>query len=313
MCTYNGERFIKEQIDSILAQTYTHFELLIFDDGSSDKTVEIIQEYQKKHPNIYFKKNEQNLGFLKNFEQAISQAKGEYIALTDQDDIWKKEKLQTFVENIKDHVLIYSDAIIIDENSKETGVYLVEPKNRLCDGACNKAFLLNNFISGNTMMFRQELVKHILPIPPKMSYHDIWIGFVASTYGTITYTKEPMTYYRKYSGQVTDKAKPKPKNILEKLQQKKDLQIEVARIRKDDLEAFDSLSILPDDATKEIIKLLLQHYTNYSKIFFNFKLYKILKQYTQEVFASNRPNKRPRRAFRTAVGLRLRVVSLFLI
>ncbi len=313
MCTYNGERFIKEQIDSILAQTYPHFELLIFDDGSSDNTAKIIQEYQKKHPNIHFKQNEKNLGFLKNFEQAISHAKGDYVALTDQDDIWKKEKLQTFVENINEHALIYSDAIIIDENSKETGTLLVEPKNRLCDGACNKAFLLNNFISGNTMMFKRELVEHILPIPPKMSYHDIWIGFVASTYGTIAYTKEPMTYYRKYSGQVTDKAKPKPKNVFEKLRQKKELQIEVAQIRKDDLEAFNSLSILPQDSTKEIIELLLEHYTNYHKIFFNFKLYKILKKYTQEVFASNRPSKRPRRAFRTAVGLRLRVLSLFLI
>ena len=313
MCTYNGERFIKEQIDSILAQTYPHFELLIFDDGSSDNTAKIIQEYQEKHPNIHFKQNEKNLGFLKNFEQAISHAKGDYVALTDQDDIWKKEKLQTFVENINEHALIYSDAIIIDENSKETGTLLVEPKNKLCDGACNKAFLLNNFISGNTMMFKRELVEHILPIPPKMSYHDIWIGFVASTYGTITYTKKPMTYYRKYSGQVTDKAKPKPRNVFEKLRQKKELQIEVARIRKDDLEAFNSLSILPQGSTKAIIKLLLEHYTDYHKIFFNFKLYKILKKYTQEVFASNRPSKRPRRAFRTAVGLRLRVLSLFLI
>lgn len=311
MCTYNGERFIKEQIDSILAQTYTNFELLIFDDGSSDNTVEIIRSYQNKHPNIYFQQNEQNLGFLKNFEQAISSAKGDYIALTDQDDIWKKEKLETFVNNISDHALIYSDAIIIDENSKEKGTQLIRPKNNLCDGACNKAFLLNNFISGNTMMFKRELVEHIVPIPPKMSYHDIWIGFVASTYGTITYTEEPLTYYRKYSGQVTDKAKPKPKNILEKLQQKRELQIEVAQIRKDDLEAFNSLSILPNDSTKEIITALIKHYTDYHKIFFNYALYKLLKKYTQEVFASNRESKRPRRAFRTAVGLKLRVLSLF--
>ena len=101
--------------------------------------------------------------------------------------------------------------------------------------------------------------------------------------------------------------------FLKNSDKKKELQIEVAQIRKDDLEAFNSLSILPQDSTKEIIELLLEHYINYHKIFFNFKLYKILKKYTQEVFASNRPSKRPRRAFRTAVGLRLRVLSLFLI
>jgi len=313
MCTYNGERFIKEQLDSIFAQTYTNFELLIFDDCSNDATVAIIQEYTKKHSNIYFQQNKNNLGFLKNFEQAISFAKGDYIALADQDDIWKKEKLETFIENIKTHSLIYSDAIIIDENSKESGGQLVEPKNVLCDGACNKAFLLNNFISGNTMMFKQELVKYILPIPSQISYHDIWISFVASTYSTITYTKEPLTYYRKYSGQVTDQTRPKAKNIFEKLKQKREEQIKRANVYKNNLEAFNSLSILPDDSTKEIISLLIQHFSNYNRIFFNLKLYKILKKYTQEVFANNRPSKRPRRAFRTAVGLRLRVLSLFII
>ena len=313
MCSYNGERFIKEQIDSILAQTYQNFELLIFDDGSSDKTIEIIKSYTQKHPNIHLKENEKNLGFLKNFEQAISHAKGKYIALTDQDDIWKEEKLERFITEIGENVLIYSDAIIIDEHSKEKGVLLVEPKNRLCKGACNKAFLLNNFISGNTMMFKRELVEHIIPIPPKMSYHDIWIGFVAATYGSITYTKEPMTYYRKYSGQVTDNAREKPKNILEKLQQKKELQLKVAKIRKDDLEAFASLSILPNDTTREVVEALLAHYKNYTRIFFNYPLYKLLKKHTQEVFASNRPSKRPRRAFRTAVGLRLRLLSFFIV
>jgi glycosyltransferase involved in cell wall biosynthesis len=313
MCTYNGERFIKEQLNSIVEQSYKNFELIICDDGSKDATIAIIKEFQKSYPNIKLYQNETNLGFLKNFEQAIAKCSGEYIALTDQDDIWKRNKLETFLAEIGKNVLIYSDAIIIDENSQETGAHLIVPKNELCDGACNKAFLLNNFISGNTLMFKSELTQHILPIPPQMSYHDIWIGFVASTYSTICYTKEPLTYYRKYSGQVTDKQKPKPKNFFEKLKQKKDLQLEVADIRKKDLQAFSSLKILGNDATREIVEALLEHYKNYEQCFFNFKLYKLLKKYTQEVFASNRPSKRPRRAFRTAVGLKLRVASLFFI
>lgn len=313
MCTYNGEKFIKEQLDSILSQTYTNIELVITDDKSNDDTVAIIQEYQKKDSRITLYENETNLGFLKNFEKSISLCNGDYIALADQDDIWKKNKLELFMENIQENVLIYSDAIIIDKNSKETGTQLIRPKSNLCNGACNKAFFLNNFISGNTMMFKTELREHILPIPEQMSYHDIWIGYVASTYGTIVYTDEPMTYYRKYEGQVTHQGDVIPKNIIKRLQYKRNLRLKVAKIRIKDIEAFLSLSILKDNDTILLLNLLLEHYKNYEKIYFNFKLYKILKKYTQEVFCSIRESKRNRRAFRNAVGLRLKELSFFIL
>lgn len=313
MCTYNGERYIKEQLDSILSQTYTNIELIITDDKSSDRTVSIIKEYQARDKRIKLYENETNLGFLKNFEKAISLCSGEYIALADQDDIWKENKLELFLDNIQDNVLIYSDAIIIDKDSKKTGTHLIQPKSRLCSGHCNKAFFLNNFISGNTMMFKTELREYILPIPEQMSYHDIWIGYVASTYGTITYTDEPMTYYRKYEGQVTHQGDVIPKNIFKRLQYKKNLRLKVANIRKKDIEAFLSLSILKDDDTIRLLHLLLEHYENYEKIYFNYTLYKMLKKYTKEVFCSIRESKRGRRAFRTAVGLKLKQLSLFIL
>ncbi len=313
MCTYNGEKFIKEQLDSILSQTYTQLELIITDDKSSDNTISIIKEYQKNDSRITLYENEINLGFLKNFEKSISLCTGDYITLADQDDIWKKNKLELFINNIHNNVLIYSDAIIIDKNSQETGVQLIRPKSNLCSGTCNKAFFLNNFISGNTMMFKTELREHILPIPEQMSYHDIWIGYVASTYGTITYTDEPMTYYRKYEGQVTHQGDVIPKNIFKRLEYKKNLRLKVAKIRIKDIEAFLSLSILKDDDTILLLNLLLEHYKNYKNIYFNFRLYSILKKYTQEVFCSIREDKRNRRAFRNAVGLRLKELSFFIL
>jgi len=313
MCTYNGEAYIKEQLDSILKQSYTNLEIIITDDKSSDKTIEIIKEYQRDDERIKFYENEINLGFLKNFEKAISLCSGDYIALADQDDIWKLNKLETFIQAIQGHSLVYSDAIIIDKESKEVGIELVRPKSNLCKGACNKAFFLNNFVSGNTMMFQKELVEHILPIPEKMSYHDIWIGYVASTYGEITYTQEAMTYYRKYEGQVTHQGDIIPSNIFARLEYKKNLRLKVAKIRAADCEAFLSLKILQDKDTIKILELLLEHYKNFDKIFFNYKLYKLLKLYTQELFCSIRESKRNRRAFRTAVGLKLKIISFFIL
>ena len=313
MCTYNGEAYIKEQLDSILKQSYSNLEIIITDDKSSDKTIEIIKEYQRDDERIKFYENEINLGFLKNFEKAISLCSGDYIALADQDDIWKLNKLETFIQAIQGHSLVYSDAIIIDKESKEVGIELVRPKSNLCKGACNKAFFLNNFVSGNTMMFQKELVEHILPIPEKMSYHDIWIGYVASTYGEITYTQEAMTYYRKYEGQVTHQGDIIPSNIFARLEYKKNLRLKVAEIRAADCEAFLSLKILQDKDTIKILELLLEHYKNFDKIFFSYKLYKLLKLYTQELFCSIRESKRDRRAFRTAVGLKLKIISFFIL
>src|SRR4051812_17962871 len=93
MATYNGARYVAEQLDSILQQTYSLIEIVVVDDGSKDETVEIIKEYQAQHPCIRLYQNEINIGVNKTFEKAISYCSGEYIALSDQDDIWMPEKV----------------------------------------------------------------------------------------------------------------------------------------------------------------------------------------------------------------------------
>jgi glycosyltransferase involved in cell wall biosynthesis len=313
MCTYNGEKFIKEQLDSILNQTYQNLEIIITDDSSTDNTVKIIQEYQKKDTRIVLHQNEQNLGFIKNFEKSISLCNGEYIALADQDDIWKTQKIELFLKEIKTNVLIYSDAIIIDKNSNEVGHELIRPGRSLIDGTCNKALFLTNVISGNTLMFKTILRKHILPIPKDISYHDIWIGFVASTYGSITYTQNSMTYYRRYSEQVTNVNKATHKSFLDKLQYKKNRWIELVEERKKDLEIFRTLPILKDKNTIYILESLIEHLNNYKNIYFNFKIYRIFKENLEDIFAGFRPKKRAKKAFRNAIGLKLRVATLFIL
>lgn len=92
MCTYNGEQFLREQLDSILAQTYPIHELIIQDDCSTDHTADIVREYARQYPFIRFHANISNLGFNRNFQDALSKAEGDYIAIADQDDIWYEEK-----------------------------------------------------------------------------------------------------------------------------------------------------------------------------------------------------------------------------
>jgi len=311
MCTYNGERFIKEQLDSILNQTHKNLEIIITDDCSTDHTIKIIKNYQCLDNRIKLYQNETNLGFSKNFEKAISICNGEYIALSDQDDIWKKHKITKFLLEIKNHVLIYSDAILIDEYTKELQQNLIEPHNRLVSGKCNKSFLQNNFISGNTLLFKRELIKYILPIPHNISHHDIWIAFVASTYNSIIFTQESMTYYRRYEEQVTHQKKVIHKNIIKKLKYKKTKKLADNRIQLNNLRSFRLLNILIDPDTIMIIDEIIKHLENYENTYFNFKLYKLLKKYTKEIFAGYRQNKIRRRAFRISVGLKLKIITFY--
>lgn len=313
MCTFNGEAFIEDQLNSILHQTYNNIEIIISDDQSSDRTVEIIKAYQKKDSRIKLYENKVNLGFLKNFEKVISLCKGEYIALADQDDIWKEYKIEKFLKHIGEHILIYSDAIIIDKESKETGTELIRPHNVLCKGACNKSLLLYNVVSGNTMMFHKKLVPYILPIHQNMTYHDSWIAFIAATHSSITYTDEAMIYYRRYPEQVTHTIRTKEHNVFRKIKIKMQKQITNAKLREQELIAFKSVKLMKDKETLILIETLILHFKNFKKIFFNYTLYKLLKKYLHEVFATLPSIKHNKMARRVAKGLKIHLYSLYLL
>ena len=293
MCTYNGERFLNEQISSILEQTYRNFELVIVDDNSKDNTINIIKEYQSKDNRIKLFQNNKNIGFLKNFEKAISLCRGDFIALSDQDDVWKKNKLEIFLKNINDNMLIYSDAILIDEYSKEIGSQLIRPNHNLVQGKCNKAFIFYNCVSGNTLMFRRELVCNIVPIPKNIIFHDIWIAFLASTYGTITFTDESLTYYRRYNEQITNNAKKDYKSIFDRINKKEIFYLLHSKNLINKCMAFKNVSKIDKD-TENILDILIEHYSNYQKGFFNFKMKNCLNKYRNELFAIKREKTRNR-------------------
>jgi glycosyltransferase involved in cell wall biosynthesis len=197
MCTYNGERFLQPQLDSLLEQDYPHLEIIISDDASTDSTRTILQEYAKKHAQIQLILNEQNAGLTRNFERAISKCSGDFIALCDQDDIWFSNKISTLVHQIGKASLIYTPVQMIDEDGGTIDQdFFKRRKIQPIHGKCNKALVFDNCILGHTTLFKRELVKSILPFPDGIPAHDQWISFVAATNGEIQFYDQVLSVYR---------------------------------------------------------------------------------------------------------------------
>lgn len=229
---------------------------------------------------------------------------GEYIALADQDDIWEREKIEIFIREIGDYLLIYSNAFLIDENSQNLQKYLIDGKKSLIKGKCNKAFLFDNCVSGNTLMFKRTILTHILPIPKVMVYHDIWIAFVASTLGTINYTNEILTHYRRHSHQVTKDTTNQYTSFMMRFKEKENVYIENNRAMLNKLTFLEDLHFL-DNEIKAFIALLKHHALTFNKGLFNYTLYHYLQHHQHEVFAIKKQHKRQRHLLKTSMKLKL--------
>lgn len=282
MCTFNGAEYLQEQIESILQQTYKNIEIIVVDDCSEDNTIDILESYSSLN-NFHYFRNESNQGFVKNFEKAISLCNGKYIATCDQDDIWLPQKIEKLFLSIQKHSLIYSNAQLVDKTLHSLNKTLCDEKKINCfSGSNNKAFIFRNCISGNTMMFTQELRENCLPFPENLTYHDVWIAFVAATKGTINYINEPLVLYRQHSSNVTDivKKRKKKKTYNEKIKLKRiSFEKKINFIRN-----FSSLKILnPND--QYFFNKLLNLSEGYEDFCINFSLLYTLYKYRQELYA----------------------------
>ncbi len=198
ICTFNGEKYLKEQLDSILNQTYKNIEVIAVDDCSSDKTQCILQEYALKYPIIKVYLNQENKGYSKNFEYAISLCKGEYISISDQDDIWELFKLETLLKKIKlnDDLLVYSSSLLVDENGKSLNKTTMDKSSRYCGGDPRALALFNIFL-GHTLLLKRELLEIALPIPQNSTY-DSWLGFVAINENRVCLVDQTLTHFRQH-------------------------------------------------------------------------------------------------------------------
>lgn len=204
LATYNGEKYLQEQIESILDQTYTDFRLLISDDYSNDKTVEIIKELAKKDDRIVTFFQKENLGVVKNFEFLMEKVESDYFMFSDQDDIWKKNKIEKSVEKIeKGFDLAYSDLEVVNDNLEVMNKSYWELKGFIKKVKKYNNFeslYLNNYITGCTLISKKQYIKEVLPIPKNTEYilHDYWLPLMVSRDGKIGYIDEPLIKYRQH-------------------------------------------------------------------------------------------------------------------
>ncbi len=196
MCTYNGALFLDEQILTIINQEMVELELIILDDCSTDGTWQKLRDWQAANKSIKIFRNEKNIGYNKNFEKAIQLATSDFIALSDQDDIWLPQKLiklyKAFTSN--EIVLVHSRSVKFENNDKKLR-YDLAKLHRHYTGNDTKRFFFSNHIMGHDVMFRKFLVGHIVPIPEGMSY-DWWISLTATCYGTIGSVNEFLIHHR---------------------------------------------------------------------------------------------------------------------
>lgn len=195
MATYNGECFIKEQLESFVWQTRKPNELVVCDDGSTDHTYEILEHFAQRAPfEVRLFRNLKNLGYTKNFERAIDLSKGQIIFLSDQDDVWFPDKIERVSERFmidSQSLIIINDAEITDGSLNRTGLSIA--------GQIHSAGLSqDHFITGCCTAFRAELKSLILPIPDTQFAHDTWIHRLGLVLQRRVLIPEPLQFYRRH-------------------------------------------------------------------------------------------------------------------
>lgn len=213
MCTYNGADFISEQLESIVAQSRPPDEIVVCDDGSTDETQALLKQFAATSPvPVTLNFNETNLGSVKNFEKAIGLCSGDVIALSDQDDVWRADKLHRIEDAFRKTPragVVFSDAEIVDENLKPLErkmwdeVDFDEHKRKLVRAGRALEVLITGWtVTGATMAFRSDFVKLSLPIPEGIAMiHDGWIALTVAAVAGVVMIEEPLIKYRQHGRQ----------------------------------------------------------------------------------------------------------------
>lgn len=211
LATYNGEKFLKEQIDSILNQTYSNFCLLISDDSSNDSTVKIISEYTQNYPNkVILLGNEKKGGATENFAFLLKNAiKAKYYMFSDQDDVWNEDKIEKSLNRLKEmqrkgnkNCLVYSDAFLVDEKLHTLAESFLD-NSKLKKNKDNRAnILVSSFAPGAAMIFDDDLYDLVCNMPKEAHIHDWWVLLHAVYLGNVGLVNEQLYKYRQHGKNV---------------------------------------------------------------------------------------------------------------
>ncbi len=196
MCTYNGEKYIREQLDSIFNQTYPIEKVYIQDDCSTDKTIEIIKEYAGKYSNLFYKINEVQLGVNKNFFKALRQVDTEYIAISDQDDIWAPNKIEKQIQAIGDNWL----CCCLSKPFSSEGLLVGYFDERVPNYSVLK-LIFYNVIPGHTMLFQKGILNYISE--KSLIMYDWQFAYIAASFHKIYFLPEKLVDQRRHASAVT--------------------------------------------------------------------------------------------------------------
>ena len=206
MATYNGEKYVKEQIDSIIHQTYENWKLLIRDDNSTDKTLEILKEYEKKDKRIKVIEDKKgNLGFVKNFEELLNYSNKEWVMFSDQDDYWLENKIEKYVpilnsnpkDILKKPILIHSNSFICNDNLEIIKKEFIN--SNIASKYNEDSYYFFYFVQGSTVLINRAMIDLALPFSKNVTVHDRYLHLLAEFLGKRIFINESLIKYRQHS------------------------------------------------------------------------------------------------------------------
>lgn len=213
IATYNGERFIREQIDSILRQLSSDDEIIVSDDGSTDDTISIIDSINDKRIRII--EGPRKHSPTPNFECAMKVAKGDYIFMADQDDVWKPNKVEVCIEWLHKYDCVVSDAEVTDSNLNPLypSLYTIM---QVRQGRIYNTVWKNGY-TGCCMAFRRNVLNASLPFPKNIPMHDIWIGNVAAYKYNMKFIPDKLIYFRRHNETISCNGKGSKYSIWQQM------------------------------------------------------------------------------------------------
>ena len=223
LASYNGEKYISDQLDSIINQTYKNWELIIRDDGSKDETMTILNKYEKKDERIKILRDDKgNLGFLKNFEELLFNAKEEFVLFSDQDDFWLKNKLEKFVEKIKGldekvlskPLLIHCNSLVCDDKLEIIKEEFIDSK--IAKKTNSNIYFFEYIVQGSTSMVNKKMIKESLPFLKNVTLHDRYFHLLSQFLGTRVFIDESLVKYRQHERNEIGANRSIIKNIMSK-------------------------------------------------------------------------------------------------
>lgn len=274
LCTYNGEKYLPEQLESIVQQSMPVNELVACDDGSSDNTLGILQKFAEEVPfPVRVFRNETNLGSTKNFEKCLSLCLGDLIMLCDQDDRWRNDRVEKQVGYLREHPemdAVFCNARIIDGASQPTQstiwqqIQFTESSQRRWKSGKAHEILFGGFVvTGATLAIRRSSLERLTPFPihiPRL-IHDAWIALVLSLEGKIQFIDEPLVFYRLHDNQQVGFGSPmEPVSMKDRLSRSRSEKLTPLRDKADNAyKIYLLLRELPYIPREKLVKLDLRH------------------------------------------------------